>query len=136
MINNNMINQDQENKKSAKELLQEAEGGKGVGQRFEHEKTEYVEKEISAEEKLIREEVSRELKLMEQDEDLKKESENKAKKIQYLGDEEKLENLLKIAKDKGVVFAVKVAKNMNDPYILDTFHDLLVKEGLWKNLKQ
>lgn|GEM_PF-2445569 len=131
-----MINQDQENKKSAKELLQEAEGGKGVGQRFEHEKTEYVEKEISAEEKLIREEVSRELKLMEQDEDLKKESENKAKKIQYLGDEEKLENLLKIAKDKGVVFAVKVAKNMNDPYILDTFHDLLVKEGLWKNLKQ
>ena len=58
----------------------------------------------------------------------------KAKKIQTLGEEEKIEHLLEITKDKGIAFAVRVAKQMNDPYVLDTFHDILVKE--WASYKQ
>ena len=70
------------------------------------------------------------------EENLKKESENKAKQIQVLGEEEKIENLLKLAKEKGVAYAVKVAQDMNDPYILDIFHDVLVREGMWKKFEK
>ncbi len=135
MINKNMVNQDNnEIKKTAKEVLSDIEEGQRLN--YFTEKKEYVEKEITPEEKMIKDEIKRELDLINQDDNLKKESENKAKKIQYLGDEEKLKNLLDLAKNKGVAFAVKTASNMNDPFILDTFHDLLVKEGLWKNFKQ
>ncbi len=130
-----MVNQDNnEIKKTAKEVLSDIEEGQRLN--YFTEKKEYVEKEITPEEKMIKDEIKRELDLINQDDNLKKESENKAKKIQYLGDEEKLKNLLDLAKNKGVAFAVKTASNMNDPFILDTFHDLLVKEGLWKNFKQ
>lgn len=128
----NEENKDQ-NKLSTREMLNKVE--EDNGQSFFTERKEYKEKELTPQEKLVREEIGRELDLMNQDENLKKESENKAQKIQYLGDEEKLKNLLDLAKQKGVIFAVKVAKDMNDPYILDTFHDILVKEGLWKNYK-
>lgn len=120
-------------KKTAKEILSKREEGERLD--YFTEKKEYKEEKPSTEEQLIREEIRRELELMNQDENLKKESENKAKKIQFLGDEEKLKNLLELAKQKGVIFAVNVAKSMNDPYVLDTFHDILVREGLWKNYK-
>ena len=67
---------------------------------------------------------------------MKKESENKSKQIQFLGEEEKIKHLLDIAKQKGVIFALKVANNMNDPYVLDIFHDVLVREGLWKRFEK
>lgn len=129
-----MVDNNKENK-TAKEILSEMQEGKGDSGRFFTEKKEVIEREVTPEEKLIREQINRELDIMNQDDNLKKEAESKAKKIQYLGDEDKLKNLLQIAKEKGVVYAVKVAKDMNDPYILDTFHDILVKEGLWKNYK-
>ncbi len=64
--------------------------------------------------------------------ELQKEAENKSKKIDVLNEKEKLEELLILAREKGIEFAVKVAKNMNDAYILDLFHDLLVKQGFYK----
>jgi penicillin-binding protein-related factor A (putative recombinase) len=70
---------------------------------------------------------------MEIDDNLKKEAEQKANKISFLGDDEKLKHLLQISREKGVVFAIKVAKSMNEPYLLDTFHDLLAKEGFYKD---
>jgi hypothetical protein len=91
-------------------------------------------KEISQEEKLISSELMREIELMEADEKTSEQAHKKAKKIQILGDEEKIEHLLKIAHEKGVLFAVQVAKKMNDPYLLDVFHDLLAREGLYKKL--
>lgn len=92
--------------------------------------------EISSQEReKIKEELRREIEMMDVDENLKKESESKARQISSFATEEALENLLKIAKEKGVIFALGVAKKMNDPFILDTFHDLLVREGLYKNFK-
>ncbi|MSU54748.1 MAG: hypothetical protein EXS48_02890 [Candidatus Staskawiczbacteria bacterium] len=44
----------------------------------------------------------------------------------------KIEKLLQLTKQKGVIFAVAVAKKMNDPYVLDTLHDTLAKEGYYK----
>jgi hypothetical protein len=53
--------------------------------------------------------------------------------IKNLDDQQKIKKLLQLAQKKGVVFAVKVAKNMDSPYILDTLHDALAKEGYYKS---
>lgn len=101
----------------------------------EREKNKPEKEILSKESELVREEIRRELELMESDETLKKEAETKTQKIQYLGEEEKIKNLLKIANEKGIAFAIKVAKNMNDPYILDLLHDTLAREGYYKKFK-
>jgi len=92
-----------------------------------------IEKEPTADDKKIEKELRREIEMMEVDDNLKKEAEQKANKIHFLGDDEKLKHLLEIAREKGVIFAIKVAKSMNEPYLLDTFHDLLSKEGFYKD---
>ena len=69
---------------------------------------------------------------MQFDDNLKKEAEQKANIISFLADGDKLKNLLNIAKEKGIVFAINVAKKMNDPFLLDAFHDILAKEGYYK----
>jgi len=89
-------------------------------------------KEILEDEKIVSDELKREIELMSADENLKGEAEKKAKKISFLGEKEKIEHLLKIAHEKGVVLAIQVAKRMNDPYLLDIFHDVLAKEGYYQ----
>jgi NAD kinase len=96
----------------------------------EAEKTEIQLKEEAD----IKEELQQELAKMNLDDNLKAAAEQKAKKIQVLGDDEKIQHLLNLVKQKGVIFAIGVAKSMNDPYILDIFHDILVKEGLYKKI--
>ena len=101
---------------------------------FEQKREETAEKkEIIKDEKAISEELKREIELMQLDDNLKKQAEQKANKISFLADDDKLEKLMAIAREKGVIFAVKVAKSMNDPFILDTLHDALAKEGLYKD---
>lgn len=90
-------------------------------------------KEVLPEDKNIAEQIKREIELMETDETLKNEAEKKVKAIEFLGEKDKLEHLLKLAKEKGVAFAVKVARDMKDPYLLDVFHDILAKEGYYKD---
>jgi len=90
------------------------------------------QKESSPYENVVTEELKREIEKMHFDENLKGEAKAKADKIEFLGEKEKIEHLLKIAHEKGVIYAINVAKAMNDPYILDTLHDILVKEGLYK----
>jgi len=68
--------------------------------------------------------------------DLADNAKKKAVQIKSLGKKGKLQRLLNLAEEKGIAFAVTVAKNMNDPYILDTFHDVLAKEGLYKKFKK
>lgn len=91
-------------------------------------------KELTREEIITKEALKREIDTMELDDSLKEAAAEQVKKIQTLGEEEKIEHLLEITKDKGVIFAVKVAQKMNDPYVLDIFHDILVKE--WVSFKQ
>ena len=95
-------------------------------------------KNIPAEEKeAIRQQIKREIEMMELTPELQDEAAKKAKKIEFLGEKEKLEHLLAIAEERGLVFAIDVAKNMNDPYVLDILHDILIREGLYKKfLKQ
>jgi hypothetical protein len=87
---------------------------------------------ISENEKIITEQLKREIEAMEIDDNLKEEARKKAEKIDFLGEKEKIGHLLEIAEEKGVIFAVNVAKDMKDPYILDIFHDILAQGGYYK----
>jgi hypothetical protein len=89
-------------------------------------------KEISPDDKIISEELRREIELMETDENSRDEAKIKSDKIKFLGEDEKLEHLLSLAREKGVVFAIQVAKKMNEPFLLDTLHDALAKEGYYQ----
>ncbi|OGZ71409.1 MAG: hypothetical protein A2998_02710 [Candidatus Staskawiczbacteria bacterium RIFCSPLOWO2_01_FULL_37_25b] len=93
-------------------------------------------REISKDEKIVADELRREIELMEVEGGLKEQAKKKAQEIEFLGEKEKIEHLLKIAREKGVVFAIKIAKEMKDAYILDTLHDILAREGYYKKLGQ
>ena len=79
-------------------------------------------------------ELRQEIKEMELDPSMKAQAKKTEEKIEFLGEKQKLEHLLALAKTKGVEYAVKEAKKMGDSYILDLFHDLLIKEGFYKNV--
>lgn len=101
------------------------------------EKKEEIEKDLfSKKEREIKEELKEEIEKIKLTSNLADDAKQKAVQIQSLGKKGKLQRLLNLAEEKGIAFAVMVAQNMNDPYILDTFHDLLVKEGFYKKFKK
>jgi len=57
---------------------------------------------------------------------------DKLRDVQHEG--RKIEQLLSLAQDKGVDFAVNVAKKTNDPTLLDLLHDKIVEKGLHKDI--
>lgn len=63
---------------------------------------------------------------------LKIQARGQADDIKSLDDKKKVEKLFQIAKKKGVIYAIHIAKKMNNPYVLDTLHDILAKEGHYK----
>ena len=76
--------------------------------------------------------IRQELEAIDLDDESKNQVTHHASDFQSLEIQQKTEKLLHLAKEKGVVFAINVAKKMDDPFVLDTFHDLLVKEGYYK----
>jgi len=96
----------------------------------------YEKREVSPDDKRVSDELRQEIEKMELDDIAKKEAEKKAEKIEFLGEKEKIEHLLKIAREKGVVFAIQVVKRMNEPYLLDILHDTLAQEGFYKKIGQ
>jgi len=91
-------------------------------------------KEISQDDVRVSAELRREIEMMEVDEKTKGDAAKKANKIEFLGEKEKIEHLLQIAREKGIVFAIQVAKKMNEPYLLDILHDTLASEGFYKKM--
>jgi len=129
MVINN-YNKEENLKTPEKETLTIAEEGLEASK----ERIENIqERGFSVEEKNITDQLKKEIEAMEMDENLKAEAKKKALKIEFLGEQEKIEHLLKIAHEKGVVFAIKTAREMQDPYLLDILHDLLAKEGFYKD---
>ena len=105
--------------------------------RFEREPGKVPEtKEALRDDKLVSAELRKEIEMMQLDDSTKAEAEKKAQKIEFLGEKEKIEHLLEIAREKGVVFAIQVAKRMNEPYLLDILHDTLAREGFYLKMGQ
>ena len=50
------------------------------------------------------------------------------KKIKKLDKDNQIKTLIKLTFEKNLAYAVKVARNFDNPYILDEFHDTLIDE--------
>jgi hypothetical protein len=103
---------------------------------YEKEKERPKEKEEKEAEMAMREKLAKEIEEMKVSPELAVEARKKAKKIKDLDQKGKIQRLLELAQGKGVSFAVEVAKDKKDPFILDIFHDILAKEGLYKKFKK
>ena len=104
---------------------------------FDWRKEKKVERgEISPDDKIVSDKLKKEIQMMELDDNMKAEAVKKAQKIEFLGEKEKIEHLLKMARERGVVFAIQVAKTMNEPYLLDILHDTLAQEGFYLKLSK
>lgn len=119
------------------------EPGKEVKERTEEELIKQVVEEwyegkkeerefLTEREKMIKEKLREELAKMELEPGLKEEAQKKAKEIETFNEKGKVNRLLNLAQEKGLVFAVGVAKKMDDPYTLDIFHDILARNELYK----
>jgi hypothetical protein len=62
--------------------------------------------------------------------------EDARKGIEKTDAETQIQHLVDIAQQKGIFHAVKVARHMEDNYILDTFHDRLLADELHNALVQ
>jgi len=92
-------------------------------------------KETVAEKKEIIERLEKEVELIQESSpQIQDEVKEESQKIKELDAEGKLRGLLDLAQTKGLPFSIIAAKAMDDPYILDIFHDLLIREGFYKNL--
>jgi len=99
------------------------------------EAREVIEK-ILEEDRIVRDQLEKEVLRMHGHPELEEEAKEEALKIKELNIEERLKRLLDIAKVKGMVMAVRVCKEMNDPYLLDLFHDTLASGGHYKSLSR
>ncbi|MGC9031165.1 MAG: hypothetical protein ACP5H7_00065 [Minisyncoccia bacterium] len=110
---------------------------------FEREKTdlekikekiaEIKEKKLLEEEKMIKENIEKQISQFKPSPKIEKISQQKWEKIKDLDIEKKIFELLKIAENKGISFAVNIAQKSKDPYLLDLFHDILAKNEYYKN---
>ena len=67
------------------------------------------------------------------EEELTKEEKLSLDQIKFLGKEEQLNVLIKTALEKGLQKSIKIARALNNAYVLDKFHDTLVDQ-LYKEL--
>ena len=91
-----------------------------------------VKETIPGQEAISKEELMKEVENMDSDDSLNMQAQSQAQDIKSLEEEKKLKKLLDLARAKGVIYAVNVAKKMDDPYVLDKFHDLLAEQGYYK----
>lgn len=83
------------------------------------------------EEKASTEELQKEIEKISQSPQVQRDIKQKAVQIKSLGNEGKLKRLLDLAQERGVAFAIGVAKDLNDPYLLDALHDKIIEKGLY-----
>jgi len=124
---------DNKDKTEQPQTIEKEQGALKGGQRLEAPEKVLERKERLDEDRIVSAELRREIEMMQIDDNVKKIAEQKAQKISFLGEEEKIKHLLKLAREKGVIFAVHVARKMNEPYLLDILHDTLAQEGFYKD---
>ncbi len=98
------------------------------------EKEIFVEKEPRKKEEI--KERLEEIEEMELSPALGKEAETKAEEIKELDKDGKINRLLALAEEKGLVLAIHVAKDTDDANLIDTFHDVLAKDERYKQFNK
>ncbi len=126
MIKNQDLSQEVSPKKP-----EEALDAPEISQAAPVEKPKALEKEKNPDQ-AGQDKLRQEIENMDVDDSSKAQVAASAQDVVTLEEKEKIKKLLQMAKTKGVVYAVAVAKTMNDPFVLDTLHDALAKEGYYK----
>lgn len=119
-----------EPKKEVRERTEEELAEQVIGEWYEGKKEK--EEFLTEREKIIKEKLREELAKMELSPELEEEVQEKAKQIEKFDEKGKVNRLLSLAEEKGLGFAVGVAKGMDDPYTLDILHDILARDELYK----
>lgn len=92
--------------------------------------------EISEEERKIREEIAEMLKTPPPAH-IQDEVSEEVQKLLTLDDQAQIAELIKLVFTKDIIFALKVLRGMQNPAVVDAFHDLLAQDQLYyKLLKQ
>lgn len=99
---------------------------------FPEEKEVLERKELTLEEKEKKEKLREEIEKAKLPSEKEVEAFKEAEEIKKQSVQGKIKNLLDLAQSKGLSYAVKVAKETKDPLLIDLFHDILVKEGLFE----
>jgi len=89
-------------------------------------------KKLTKKEEEKREEFKKEIEKIELPPIKKGETLREAEKIKGQTSQRQISQLLYLAQSKGLAFAIKIAKETKDPYLIDLFHDILAKEGMFK----
>ena len=120
--------------KSPEEIKPEAEkiGEEVVKEWFPEEKEVLERKELTLEEKKEKEKLKEEIEKAKLPSEKEVEALKEAEEIKKQSVRGKIKQLLDLAQSKGLSYAVKVAKETKDPLLIDLFHDILVKEGLFE----
>ncbi|MBD3282626.1 MAG: hypothetical protein GF387_03425 [Candidatus Portnoybacteria bacterium] len=95
------------------------------------ERTETKEKELTPEKEreIVKETVSENIQDAQPvPQSQQKDTKNKAKQIKTEPQERQVYLLTEIAFERGISHAIDVAKRLDNPYLLDEFHDALVDE--------
>lgn len=79
-----------------------------------------------------RKELEEELKKLEITYQEKIEAQREAERLRKEEAKKQIERLFSIAQEKGLSYAIEVAKSMKDPFILDLFHDLLAQNQTFR----
>lgn len=101
------------------------------------EKREFTRKELSEEETREREELIKKIKEKELELSSQKRIAilKEGEKIKKQTVQRQIDYLLFLVQQYGLTFAINAAKATNDPFLIDLFHDILAKEGLYKKFR-
>jgi hypothetical protein len=64
---------------------------------------------------------------------LESQAQDQADDLKPLKDDQKVKILLQLAKKRGIIYAVGVARKLDNHYVLDALHDKLEESGLYKD---
>lgn len=102
---------------------------------YEQKKTpeKAPERELSEAEKSTKEEIIKETERVQTQASNDAISQS-ANDLLSMDDQAQLSELIKLTFSKGVAFALDVARKLENPLVLDTFHDLLARDELYYKL--
>ncbi|MEA3296026.1 MAG: hypothetical protein U9Q27_02725 [Patescibacteria group bacterium] len=103
-----------------------------AGEKIKKEIFENAKNQEIAEKEKIEQKIKKETEKNQSPYQDRKREEKESEKIKKQSVQGKLRHFLDLAKTQGIVEAMQAVKKMNDPYLLDLFHDALAEQGLYK----
>ncbi len=103
----------------------EGEMNKSVSENTENTENEEIKEKA-------KQRIEKEIEQTQSPYQTRKQSQKDAEDIKKQAVQGKIQRFLDLARTQGVVEAIQAVRKMNDPYLLDLFHDALAKQGLYK----